>query len=854
MHIPDIDPDRGTIAAALDYADAGWYVLPVDPGTKHPGSVLGKGWPAKSSRDRDTITDWFVFGGYALALHVGRSGAVVFDVDRPEAVPPELAQAAADLAPPFQSTREHTPNRGHYVFAEPAGRTLGNGAGSLGRDWGEVRGKNGIIVVSPSEHERAAEGGRYEWVTTGPVPELPAALAAALPDASQSADAATDTAVRAFLDEHTRADRPSLITPIVQRFTADVAAARSRHESMLLPAANAMREARAGLYSAHAAATALQNAFTAALATSRDGTERAIPADTARAEFAGILAWAIAQAQAAPAEEITGVVDGADERAPDEAQMIAELLPFTAPPAPTADGAGGVEGALATVHQLDADERERTSWWPRSLSAILSGAEEEPPPALLARDDGARLWYAGKVNGLQGESESGKTWIALLGVAQALADGQRVAYLDFEDTPAGIVSRLRAIGVPDDQFGRLDYIGPDEALHMGARGDLTEYIDHHRPALAVVDGVNAAMTLMGLDLTSNTDATKFTQTLLKPLTATGAAVVAVDHVPKAKESRGKGGIGAQAKRAMMTGCSITVEVAAPFGRGMKGRLRLLVDKDRPGFVRAVCSEAKYAGTAILQSDRNSGAVGVVIRAPEDAAENPAAEGTAAGAASARIRGLMEAVSTYLATEPERTSLRGIRDVVKGRPDDVAEAVETLVADGYVTRAKSGQAYTHTLVRPYSTLDDLIARSSDLHETSETTSEPPADAPETGNSDVKAETGTGFTGSQPVSTGSETTFPGPGGTGFPVPLSIERNREPSRPGAPEPTETGSEPPSAPAVGTGRQPDAKIIVIDGRIIAMTDRGGVVLTPDDGDLVDATTGEIYGRVDDLPHQPKE
>ncbi|MDZ7913641.1 MAG: hypothetical protein U5O16_17700 [Rhodococcus sp. (in: high G+C Gram-positive bacteria)] len=34
--------------AALAYAEAGWFILPVKPGTKHPGSVVGNGWPSLS--------------------------------------------------------------------------------------------------------------------------------------------------------------------------------------------------------------------------------------------------------------------------------------------------------------------------------------------------------------------------------------------------------------------------------------------------------------------------------------------------------------------------------------------------------------------------------------------------------------------------------------------------------------------------------------------------------------------------------------------------------------------------------------------------------------------------------------
>jgi hypothetical protein len=50
-----------TLTAALAYAACGWYILPTDPAVdiKHPGSVVGKRWHGKSSRDPKQIAAWF---------------------------------------------------------------------------------------------------------------------------------------------------------------------------------------------------------------------------------------------------------------------------------------------------------------------------------------------------------------------------------------------------------------------------------------------------------------------------------------------------------------------------------------------------------------------------------------------------------------------------------------------------------------------------------------------------------------------------------------------------------------------------------------------------------------------------
>lgn len=302
LTIPEITEDDDTISAALKYIAAGWYVLPVSRASKHAGSVLGKGWPAKSSRDADQIVTWFAGSSDSLALHMGRSGAVAFDVDHPDRIPAPLAQAADDTSAPFQSTRLHTPGRGHYIFAVPEGRTLGNGTGGLGKGWGDVRGANGIIIVAPSTHEKEADGAHYRWERTGPVPVLPAEVADLLRDAGDNADAATDAQLKKFIEQHTAAARPELLGGILSQFAAALSQGQSRHEAAVLAAASAVREAAAGMYPVKTAAEKLFEAFADAMQQSRDGQERIRSKDSARAEYLGILAWAIGQLTEADVE------------------------------------------------------------------------------------------------------------------------------------------------------------------------------------------------------------------------------------------------------------------------------------------------------------------------------------------------------------------------------------------------------------------------------------------------------------------------------------------------------------------------------------------------------------------------
>jgi len=98
MRLLDDLPDD-VLGAALAYAAAGFYVLPIDRTAKHAGSVLGKGGPGKSSRDPKMLAARFAGIDYGIALHVGRSGAVVLEVDTPERLPAVRVDLFAETRP-----------------------------------------------------------------------------------------------------------------------------------------------------------------------------------------------------------------------------------------------------------------------------------------------------------------------------------------------------------------------------------------------------------------------------------------------------------------------------------------------------------------------------------------------------------------------------------------------------------------------------------------------------------------------------------------------------------------------------------------------------------------------------------
>lgn len=302
LSIPVIDPEADILTAALAYAAAGFYVLPVKRGSKHPGSVVGDRWQDKSSREPKQIAAWFAGTDHGIALHCGRSGAIVFDVDTPSKLPDMLAQCLVQidddgLLPnaPFQSTRPETPGRGHFVFTMPAGRMLGNGLGRLGGGWGEIRGSNGVVVAAPTPHP---EGGRYNWICTGVAPVLPDEIAELLDDASPAEDAATDEQVAAFLAEHGQAERPEILAGWKKALVVKIEHGESCHTSTVSVLTGALKEARAGYFPAIDAIDALKPIFLNAVALG-GSTGKIRKGAIAESEFAAILSWAVAQANAA---------------------------------------------------------------------------------------------------------------------------------------------------------------------------------------------------------------------------------------------------------------------------------------------------------------------------------------------------------------------------------------------------------------------------------------------------------------------------------------------------------------------------------------------------------------------------
>ncbi len=296
ISVPSNTENMTVLEAALAWAENGFYVLPINPKTKHAGSIVGIGWPDKSSRDPQQIEKWFQLGAtYGLAIHLGKSGAIAFDVDDPSQLPHRLREWIMLENVPFQSTRTNDPLRGHYIFATPEGSNYGNSKGLLKGAWGEVRGKNGIIVGSPTLHSKCDEGGQYVWKRAGIAPLLPYSLQKLLPEARyQSVQSLAIAEADTFFANHAENDCAQLLeTRLVDSKSWFLGG--SRHDACRNLLLVCMKDARAGLCNAKTSVEAIANLFVSIKPQDEWSSPR---------EFIEMTLWAIAQVLQVSDDEI----------------------------------------------------------------------------------------------------------------------------------------------------------------------------------------------------------------------------------------------------------------------------------------------------------------------------------------------------------------------------------------------------------------------------------------------------------------------------------------------------------------------------------------------------------------------
>jgi hypothetical protein len=164
-------------------------------------------------------------------------------------------------------------------------------------------------------------------------------------------------------------------------------------------------------------------------------------------------------------------------------------------------------------------------------------------------------------------------------------------------------------------------------------------------------------------------------------------------LPKAREGRGKFAIGSERKVAAAD-VHLGLETVQPFGRGKTGLARVIVHKDRPGWL----SRPKAAEFE-LTSDPTSGLIAWTFKQPRESDEE---------AGTFRPTRLMEKVSRYVeAHVPEEIPSRtAVEENVTGKGTFVRQAIDILIAEGYVEESPGPRnARLLSSLRPYREEDE-----------------------------------------------------------------------------------------------------------------------------------------------------
>lgn len=342
-----------------------------------------------------------------------------------------------------------------------------------------------------------------------------------------------------------------------------------------------------------------------------------------------------------------------------------------------------------THHTTPADTGRRDLTW------LLDGKPPIiEPPAYGHRSDGTSLFYPGRVNGIFGDPEAGKTWLAKLCITEALAAGTPAAIIDVDHNgPNLTTSQLLLLGATPTQLADPDlfrYYDPDGANEL--RAAISE-ITAWQPALLILDSLGEMMPMLGVKSVDNDEITAALRELASTPAAAGICVITIDHLPKSHEARSTGfAIGGTAKKRALDGTLIHAQAILPPAPGQLGKIALRIEKDRPGAVRENTG-GKYVGELIIDSRTPNVTRAYIHAAPTNE------EGTFMPTM------LMEKVSRLL-EDTDGINARTIRASIHGKGDAVTLATQMLIREGHVRTSKGTRGEVrHWLVQPYRNTDE-----------------------------------------------------------------------------------------------------------------------------------------------------
>jgi hypothetical protein len=218
------------------------------------------------------------------------------------------------------------------------------------------------------------------------------------------------------------------------------------------------------------------------------------------------------------------------------------------------------------------------------LGPVLAGDMSPELPTIGASDDGAFLFYKGRLNELHAEPGVGKTNVLLAAIGRILNAGACVVFIDPEDNPRAICRRLIALGADVNRIAQaFKYLhDPDKDALIRAR----RWVEQNGAELVAIDGAAELISGTGGSERDEDDVLRFFKLYVRPFADCGSGVVITDHVAKDAESAGLWPRGSGAKMGRYDGAVYLIREETPYSPEQQGSVKLVIAKDRNGGVGA----------------------------------------------------------------------------------------------------------------------------------------------------------------------------------------------------------------------------------------------------------------------------
>lgn len=731
----------GYAAAAPLYRAAGWMqVIPLPEGRKTPPPSGCTGRSRKPVTD-EQVQVWSQATPNANTGIVIPEGVLVLDIDAAQGHQvkadgakgiSELSQELGALPATWSSTAHGIDSPARHLFYKVPEGLAWKGGAIEGVDI--LQPGHRYSVVWPSIHP---SGEMYCWYTPS------GRVASTLPHISDLAtlpwkwvDYLRKPDSMANLTHSNPSTTPIASNPrgydarmckavntFLNRTLANPASKGSRHDTTLQAVWTLANFAQEGHRGALDAINQLKPRFISEIAPDRQGRER----EAAR-EWASILSGAM--------EKVNGIQSHTD---PCGQSKIERMTPgeFNEPTQNTVTsqmveshpqqvqnvGTTPVQTGSTTASQVQNGSTESyeanktsSSWRFEDLTQLASGVELPPTPTVFQREDGQGLFYRGAVNDLHGEPGCGKSMIAQIAAAQELRQGHDVIYIDYEDSARNVVKRLLLLGVTGEAIvAHFHYVRPSakpsSPTSLDGWRETLQYAD--TATLTIIDGVTSCLAYAGLDSNSGDDIAAWYNTMPRPISACGPAVVLIDHVVKSKDNRGRYAGGSMQKLALIDGISYSVDMTKPVGKGVRGTIVIKSGKDRISEIEEHCAVNWSNGSHLREAARieinstNPKLMHVTIARPN----MMPSEDRQAKRDDFRPTGLMERISRMLEDsleEPNQSELfKALKEDGSGaRTAIMSKAVSLLLQEGFVSnRSGRNNRSIFKSVRPYRQIGD-----------------------------------------------------------------------------------------------------------------------------------------------------